>query len=218
MADGALDAGGGGVVALGDLRVQALGDGVDVLVVADGEQDGVAQELVALDVRGHADLVQDLGDGQFVAVLGERLRARRAAGRLEHAADEHRLVKRLDEKEGKAVVEQLLLDFLALERAGHKKCRARAGGVLRLIALLDRDGVQVRHEGVEQRRLRVLLQQSAQGLGAVFLAHRHLHALGLQRLAAQGRDLCAGIGHQELDLLHCDTLLVAKYSFVRLAA
>ena len=52
VADGALHPAGGGAVFLGDLRVEALGDGVDVLRLVHGEQDGIPQELVALDVSG----------------------------------------------------------------------------------------------------------------------------------------------------------------------
>ena len=50
VADGALHTAGGGTVFLGDFRVQALGHGVDVLRLVHGEQDGIPQELVALDV------------------------------------------------------------------------------------------------------------------------------------------------------------------------
>ena len=53
MADGALHPAGGGAVALGDFRVQALGHRVDILRLVHGEQDGIPQELVALDVGGH---------------------------------------------------------------------------------------------------------------------------------------------------------------------
>ena len=53
MADGALHPAGGGAVFLGDFRVEALGHGVDVLRLVHGEQDGIPQELVALDVRRH---------------------------------------------------------------------------------------------------------------------------------------------------------------------
>ena len=52
VADGALHPAGGGAIFLGDFRVQALGDGVDVLRLVHGEQDGIPQELVALDVGG----------------------------------------------------------------------------------------------------------------------------------------------------------------------
>ncbi len=52
MADGALHPAGGGAVALGDLRVQALGHRVDILRLVHREQDGVPQELVTLDVSG----------------------------------------------------------------------------------------------------------------------------------------------------------------------
>ena len=50
VADGALHPAGGGAVFLGDFRVQTLGHGVDVLRLVHGEQDGIPQELVALDV------------------------------------------------------------------------------------------------------------------------------------------------------------------------
>ena len=50
MADGALHPAGGGAVALGDFRVQALGHCVDILRLVHGKQDGVPQKLVTLDV------------------------------------------------------------------------------------------------------------------------------------------------------------------------
>ena len=52
VADGALHPAGGGAVFLGDLRVKTLGHGVDILRLVHGEQDGIPQELVALDVSG----------------------------------------------------------------------------------------------------------------------------------------------------------------------
>ena len=52
VADGALHPAGGGAVFLGDFRVQALGHSVDILRLVHGEQDGIPQELVALDVGG----------------------------------------------------------------------------------------------------------------------------------------------------------------------
>ena len=50
VADGALHPAGGGAVFLGDFRVQALGYSVDVLRLVHGEQDGIPQELIALDM------------------------------------------------------------------------------------------------------------------------------------------------------------------------
>ena len=52
VADGALHPAGGGTVFLGNLRVEALGHSVDILRLVHGEQDGIPQELVALDVGG----------------------------------------------------------------------------------------------------------------------------------------------------------------------
>ena len=53
VADGALHPAGGGAVFLGDFRVQALGHSVDILRLVHGEQDGIPQELVALDMGRH---------------------------------------------------------------------------------------------------------------------------------------------------------------------
>ena len=50
VADGPFHPAGGGAVLFSDFRVQALGHGVDVLRLVHGEQDGIPQELVALDV------------------------------------------------------------------------------------------------------------------------------------------------------------------------
>ena len=52
VADGALHPAGGGAVFLGNFRVQTLGHGVDILRFVHGEQDGIPQELVTLDVGG----------------------------------------------------------------------------------------------------------------------------------------------------------------------
>ena len=52
VADGALHPAGGGAVFLGNFWVKTLGHGVDILRLVHGEQDGIPQELVALDVSG----------------------------------------------------------------------------------------------------------------------------------------------------------------------
>ena len=46
VADGTLHAAGGGAVFLGDLRVQTLGHGVDIVRLVHGEQNGIPQKLV----------------------------------------------------------------------------------------------------------------------------------------------------------------------------
>ena len=91
--DSTLHAAGGCHVPLGNLRVEALRHGIDVPMVADGQQNCIAQELVALDVRRYADLVQDLRHGEFVAVLGHDLRAYRVAGRFQDAAYQYIFIK-----------------------------------------------------------------------------------------------------------------------------
>ena len=53
VADGALHAAGGGTVFLGDFRVEAFGHSIDVLRLVHGEQDGIPQKLIALDMSGN---------------------------------------------------------------------------------------------------------------------------------------------------------------------
>ena len=53
VADGALHPAGGSAVLFGDFRVETLGHSVDVLRLVHGEQDGIPQKLVTLDVSGH---------------------------------------------------------------------------------------------------------------------------------------------------------------------
>ena len=68
MSDGALHAGGGGAVFLGHRGVEHLGDGIDDIRVLDGEQDGGAEVLVALDVGGDSDLGDDLVDLSLIVI------------------------------------------------------------------------------------------------------------------------------------------------------
>ena len=72
MADGTLHTAGRGLKGLCHLGVEHLGDGIDDIHVVDGDDDGFPQILVALDVGGDADLVDDVGDQAFDAV-GQRV-------------------------------------------------------------------------------------------------------------------------------------------------
>ena len=74
VADGALHSGGRGGEFLRDLRIERLSDGVDHIHIVDGEDDGLAQILITLDVGWHADLVDDVGDNGFEVALTLRLR------------------------------------------------------------------------------------------------------------------------------------------------
>ena len=202
VADGALHAGSRGGVALGDFRVKALGYSVDIVMVAHGQQNGVAQELIALDVRRYADLMQNFCHRQLITILRYRLRAAGGTGGFQYTADQNVFIKRFNEKERETVIQQILLHFLTLECTGHKERCVAAAGILGFIALFDRDGVQIRHKRIQQNGLRVLLQQGFERLRTVFLAYSHINSLGFQCLAAKLRGLRAGIGHQKLDLIH----------------
>ena len=58
MADGTLHSGWGGAEGFGHLRVEHLGDGVNHIHIVDGDDNGLPQILVALDVGGDADGVR----------------------------------------------------------------------------------------------------------------------------------------------------------------
>ena len=68
VADGALHPAGGRPEGFRYLGIQHLRDGVDHVHIVYRDDDGLPQILVALDVGGDADLVQDLGHRQLVAV------------------------------------------------------------------------------------------------------------------------------------------------------
>ncbi len=210
VADGPLYPAGGGAVFLGDLRVQALGDGVDVLRLVHGEQDGIPQELVAFDVGRDADLMQNVRDLQLVAVHAGRDKPLLVAvGDFEHPAGKDILVERLDKIVGKALVQQLLHHFLALERAGNEKRGVRfAGGD---IFLLDGQRIQPGHKGIQQNHLRPHHKHLLQDLKAVFFHDGHFYAFLLQRLSAGCRNIRAGIRHQKSYFIHRTILQCVQF-------
>ena len=202
MADGALHPTGGGAVFLGDFRVQALGHGIDVIRFIHRQEDGVPQELVALDVGRDTDLVQNLGNGQLVAVhAGLHQNALLVAkGHLENPAGQNIFVKRLDEIVREALIQQFLHHFFTLERTCHKKRGvALPGGI---VLLFDGQCVQSRHKCIQKDHLRPHGEHFLQDFQPVFLHDRHLDAFELQRLAAGCRDFCTGIRHQKFHFIH----------------
>ena len=70
VTDGALHSAGGRLVLLGDRRVQYFRYAVDHVAIADGEQDGCAEVLIAFDMRGNADLMNDARDLRFNVLRG----------------------------------------------------------------------------------------------------------------------------------------------------
>ena len=62
VADGSLHTAGGGAEFLGDGGIEDLRDRIDDVIIVDRHDNGEAKILIALDVRGYADLMNDLGD------------------------------------------------------------------------------------------------------------------------------------------------------------
>ena len=211
MADGALHAAGGGTVFLGNFRVEALGHSVDVLRLVHGEQDGIPQKLIALDVGGNADLVQDLSNCQLITVhAGVQDALFLPGSHLQHAVCQNRLVKGLDEVVSKALVQQLLHHFLALERPRHKERGVTLTGCI--VLLFHSQRIQPGHKGIQQHHLGPHCKHFLQDLQAVFFHHGHLYSLLLQSFTTGCRDLCASIRHQKFDLVHRSFLQCVRFS------
>ena len=72
MADGSFHPAGGGLEGLRHLGVEHLGDGIDHVHIVDGDDDGLPQVLVALDMGRDTDFVDDAGD-QSLNIVGQRV-------------------------------------------------------------------------------------------------------------------------------------------------
>ena len=88
MANGTLHAGGGSAVMLGNRGIKNLGNGIDDLVVLDHHNDGTAKILIALDMCGNANLMNDLGDLRLqVSVISQGHISNAGLALLADAAD-----------------------------------------------------------------------------------------------------------------------------------
>ena len=68
MPDGPFYPGGRGLEGLGHLRIEHLGDGIDDIHVIDGDDDGLPQVLIALDVGRHADFMDNARKKDFISL------------------------------------------------------------------------------------------------------------------------------------------------------
>ena len=116
VTDGTLDARRSCFEGLCDRGIEQLRDGIHYLAVVDREYNRLAQILIALYVRGHADAVHYLGDGDLKAVVGARkgdyisLRRGGEPRELLYPLNEHLRIKGLYEIVVRAVLSYLLLE------------------------------------------------------------------------------------------------------------
>ena len=69
VANGALDAGGGGVEGARNTGIDELGHVIDNIGIGDGHADGAAEIIKTLDVSGDSEIVKGFGDLHFKAVV-----------------------------------------------------------------------------------------------------------------------------------------------------
>ena len=156
MADRPLDTGRSGGVLFGNGGIQPLGDGIDDVLILDRHEDRIAQILIALDVRGNADLMNDLGHPHFqAAVVCHRIPHLRHGGALLLAAqgkDAVRHMRRVKRTQNEIVraSENGLALHVGIVKSGHhhelRDARERAC----IDALDDPDGIQSREEEIHQ--------------------------------------------------------------------
>ena len=95
MADGAFHAAGRSLECLGHLGIQHLGDGIDHIHIVHRQHDRLTQILIALNVCGDTDLVDDGGHHSLqrgrVGLLPLLTRADSAAHMLQQRSFRHRL-------------------------------------------------------------------------------------------------------------------------------
>ena len=222
MPDGALDARGRGVELARDLGIEHLGHGVDDVHVVDGQQNRLAQVLVALDVRGHADLVDDVGDDALERGLRLRrseLRTRAAGalarpGRLADALHEQRRVKRLLHEVRRAELRTLHQHLFVADRGGDD----HAGRcVFRPQMRQQGQAVQIRQHEVEHHDVGLefgdefFRAQPIVRLGDQFHVRLLADGLGIGRAV-----LFAGISQQNTDF-RFHNILLRKNSGLRSA-
>ena len=178
VADGPLYPGRGGVELLCNLRVQHLGDGVDHVHILDGEDDGLPEILVALDVGGHANLVDDVGDNSLQVCLlppGHRLLTAVHAGgghtahitaapKLADAGQQGGDITRL----GHEIVhapDGAVTNDLVVDKAGEDD-DAAVGPCLRQAAQ-QLQAIQLGQHQIHQQHVRLQLRQQAERFHAV---------------------------------------------------
>ena len=192
MADGTLHPAGCGTEPLGDLRVQHLRYGIDHVHVLHGDDNGLPQVLVALDVGRHADLVDDGGD--HALQLRRRLPLLRRRHSPAHMLHQRAFAHRLGQEDICSHAHRLRHHPVVVERRQHDGARP----LLPLPELAQHaHAVQHRQHGVQQQDLRMRLLHQCQHLSAVSrLAHDLKLACALQRLPQQQPEIRTGIRQQ----------------------
>ena len=199
MADGALYAAGCGLIFFGNGRVKNFGDGVDNLAVVDGQQNGGAQILVALDMRRNTDLMDDLGDLCFNVRLrscggGIRRGVFRMAGVLGvlalqqplHMAAKALNIKGFHQAKIRPRRAGLCNHGLTGNRQQHEKYRHfRACGGLFAILPQDADSVESRQHHIDQRRVVAVAAELLQGFLPVDGFIQKAIAVAVQSFAQQ---------------------------------
>ena len=194
MADGPLHAGGRGGKPLGHLRIQHLGDGVDHIHVVHGDHDGLPQVLIALDVGGHTDLMDNRGH-QILQLRRVFLHRGTPAEQRPHPIQQGVLLHGLCQKVAGSQIHSLRHHAVAAEGGDQDNL-----GDLPLLLpqLLEyAEAVQPRQDHIHQNQVRRFLTRQAQGLRPVSHRPHHRKLLCLvYDLPHKGAEFLIGICQQ----------------------
>ena len=200
MTHGALHARGCGVVAARDLGVEHLGHGVDDVHILHGEDDRLANVLITLDVRRHADLVDDGGHKAFQRDGAFLLRLPVPDG-LTHPLEQRAGLAGLCHEVGRALLHCLHHHLLAVEGGNQDRlrpCRQLCHPVE------QREAVQLRQDHVCNYKLRTFPFDHLPCLRAVPGAPHHVKFTRIfYRLLQHRAEIFVGIRQYDLDpVLH----------------
>ena len=210
MADGPLHPAGGGAKALGHLGIEHLGHGVDDVDVLHRDQNGLPQVLIALDVGGHAHVMDDGGDlrlhaqGVLLPLLVQARGRGHLADALAHGAGPAGL--------GEIVVRTGVQPVHPVRQLGPgREHQHRRGAALRPQAAQHGEAVQLGQHHVQQdhvinggqgvvqprlavvadvHRIAVQLQQVLEGGGQADLILHHQYAHEITSVCRIARRFC----------------------------
>ena len=187
MADGTLHPAGGRPEGFRHLGIQHLRDGVDYVHVVYRDDDGLPQILVALDVGGNADLVDDARDHGLDAGL---VRAALLRGFLTVAAPD--LLKPLHQRGHIAGLQHQIPHPQIGRRRGHV-LRHKDGGRQRDGAALhagygfqNADAVLLAQHQIQHQNVGLPLLHHANGLFPVVGRSNDLETVGVLQCGGQG--------------------------------
>lgn len=205
MADGALHTAGGGAEVGGYQRVQRAGQAVQIVRVLQGQQRGLQEKAVAVQVGRNANLQQHgchVLLGGFLCLRRFRDGRHRGAGQRQDVPGQAVHVRRLNHVVGSAQLHGAADEIVPVQ-GGQRNDLGPVGGLQVGQALQHAKAVQLRHYHVAHQHLRAVLAHQLQGLQAIGCrAHQQDARPPAQLLGQRLPHMCAVLRHHNTNRFH----------------